>query len=173
MTVTALSLCSNTPCTHKNFHKLLQYWLWKDFDIRKLWNVPTKKQAKNKHLLSLFHTAQTLNKKANNLTFSESQKSGISQVSWRFCIQVHVITYITRRTLTHRTELKAYWHFRHFANDQGIRKTEGKKNHINNLLLEFYILYEKKILKAVNSQYKLSEIKKGMKPIMYKWKIMT
>lgn len=48
-----------------------------------------------------------------------------------------------------------------------------EKNHINNLLLEFYILYEKKILKAVNSQYKLSEIKKGKKPIMYKWKIMT
>lgn len=54
-----------------------------------------------------------------------------------------------------------------------LEKRKEKKNHINNLLLEFYILYEKKILKAVNSQYKLSEIKKGMKPIMYKWKIMT
>lgn len=47
------------------------------------------------------------------------------------------------RALTHRTDLKAYWHFRHFANDQEIKKTEGK-NHINNILLEFYILYENK-----------------------------
>lgn len=132
LTVTALSLCSSIPCTHKTFHKLLQYWLWKDFNFGKLWNFQNNKQARKQTNLGPFSHSSALNKKANNLIFSGSQKSDICHLSWRFCVQIRVITYITRRTLTKRTELKAYWHFRHFANDHEIKK-QKEKSHIINL----------------------------------------
>jgi len=119
-------------------------------------NKHTIKQMAISLEMPFLQSSATLNKKANILTFSECKKSYMCHVSWRFSIQVCVVTYITR-TLPHRAELKAYWHFRHSVNYHEIKKAAGKILCIitlisQKILLEAYILCGKEIPEAVTPQ---------------------
>lgn len=128
---------STTLCTHKSFHRQTNFsntGSERILIVENLGNVQTNKQMPSSLETPFSHSSATLNKIANMLTFSGSRKSDMYHVSWRSCIQVCVVTYLTRRTLAHRTEIKAYWHFRHSTDDQEVKKAAGKMSCIITLV---------------------------------------